>query len=522
MIVNYSSDYGGPLEVAGLHDRLVFAHTGDNCGPPALEKIVEDMTRLSEQNPGADVMASTLDAFARELLPHAGKLPVIHQEIGDTWIHGGATDPTKMAMFRQLCRLRQQWQERGLDRRYPRQFAAFSRQLLMVPEHTWGLDEKTHLGDYVHYSNRAFAQARQRNVVTAAAIPDRFATYRIFPRKGVRRSYKHFEASWQEQRQYLADAVKTLGRTPLKARALHALRELKPVALPKSQGHPTTFSKPLMLGPFIVQFSPATGAIIGLRRAGDGQQWASPRNPLGLFLYQTFSQKSYDRWLKQYAINLGLEKPKGMFANWMWAVPDLSKPGIDTSVPGLREALHKPQCRNLRVYRQAAADAVIADLVMPARVHHYAGAPQAIRLRWGFRRDQPAIDLEVSWYGKPGTRLPEASWLSFQPVVKQPECWQLEKMGLLVSPLEVVEHGNRNLHAVGETVHYAGPDGRLSIHTFYAPLIAPGKPRLLHFDDTPPPLAAGMHFNLHNNVWGTNFPMWYGDDACFRFRLARH
>jgi hypothetical protein len=26
-----------------------------------------------------------------------------------------------------------------------------------------------------------------------------------------------------------------------------------------------------------------------------------------------------------------------------------------------------------------------------------------------------------------------------------------------------------------------------------------------------------MHFNLYNNVWGTNFPMWYEDDARFRF-----
>lgn len=26
-----------------------------------------------------------------------------------------------------------------------------------------------------------------------------------------------------------------------------------------------------------------------------------------------------------------------------------------------------------------------------------------------------------------------------------------------------------------------------------------------------------MHINLRNNVWGTNFPMWYGEDARFRF-----
>jgi hypothetical protein len=28
-----------------------------------------------------------------------------------------------------------------------------------------------------------------------------------------------------------------------------------------------------------------------------------------------------------------------------------------------------------------------------------------------------------------------------------------------------------------------------------------------------------MHFLLFNNLWGTNFPMWSGEDARFRFVL---
>ena len=29
-----------------------------------------------------------------------------------------------------------------------------------------------------------------------------------------------------------------------------------------------------------------------------------------------------------------------------------------------------------------------------------------------------------------------------------------------------------------------------------------------------------QHFNLFNNIWNTNFPMWYEDDARFRFVLS--
>ncbi len=40
------------------------------------------------------------------------------------------------------------------------------------------------------------------------------------------------------------------------------------------------------------------------------------------------------------------------------------------------------------------------------------------------------------------------------------------------------------------------------------------------FDNRLPDLSLGWELNLHNNVWGTNFPMWFGDDARFRFRVT--
>jgi len=42
---------------------------------------------------------------------------------------------------------------------------------------------------------------------------------------------------------------------------------------------------------------------------------------------------------------------------------------------------------------------------------------------------------------------------------------------------------------------------------------------LLNFSNRQPPLQHGMYVNLYNNIWGTNFPMWYAEDARFRFVL---
>ena len=37
------------------------------------------------------------------------------------------------------------------------------------------------------------------------------------------------------------------------------------------------------------------------------------------------------------------------------------------------------------------------------------------------------------------------------------------------------------------------------------------------FERQPPDFAGGIRFNLHNNKWGTNFPMWWEGDFTARF-----
>lgn len=58
----------------------------------------------------------------------------------------------------------------------------------------------------------------------------------------------------------------------------------------------------------------------------------------------------------------------------------------------------------------------------------------------------------------------------------------------------------------------------MTVETPDAPLIAPGYPQLLNFQ-RPANGFEGISINLHNNVWGTNFPAWYDEEGQFRFRL---
>lgn len=81
----------------------------------------------------------------------------------------------------------------------------------------------------------------------------------------------------------------------------------------------------------------------------------------------------------------------------------------------------------------------------------------------------------------------------------------------------MVSRGARNPHAVERVEH--APSG-VWLDLPDAPLVAPGRPALLTFDDRPADLAGGGHVCRYDNVWGTNFPMWCPGDARFRTTLG--
>lgn len=59
----------------------------------------------------------------------------------------------------------------------------------------------------------------------------------------------------------------------------------------------------------------------------------------------------------------------------------------------------------------------------------------------------------------------------------------------------------------------------MAIEALDTALVSPGQPSLLNFRQDIPTDGEGVFFNLYNNVWATNFPMWYDENARFRFAL---
>jgi hypothetical protein len=472
--------YGDLVSVPRMTEALAFAHTGDNRGPQSAEQVIQIFKEMGARVEGARIVASTLDDFARALLAQRPDLPVVDGEIGDTWIHGVASDPGKITRYRELCRLRRRWtsEDENVD------LSAFSRRLLMVPEHTWGLDEKTYLADYENYTAGELRRVRD---------DAKFARQ---------------EASWIEQRAYVDEAIGLLDEERARE-ARERLEAIAPQPPDKTGFSQIDPSDPHETEHFSLGFDPESGALNRLIDKATGRVWASEEHQIGLFRHQTFTHEDYSRFLGQYIID--------WTKNEVWASEDYGKPGIERYAG--RGGMWNLRMAGLYGRADDSGQHFLIELEAPEERPEGYGCPGRVTVGVTLPFEERSVHLDVRWFDKPACRLPEALWLSFVPDAPATEGWTLEKMGRRISPLEVVPGGNRKLHAVGGRVEYADDRGGLLIDTLDAPLVAPGEPSLLDFNDRQPPLLKGMHFNLYNNVWGTNFAMWYDEDARFRFVL---
>ena len=480
VVLMYQKEYGSQMVIPGTQTVVAICFTNDNHGPHKPEAIVKIYDDLRKQYPNAHVEASSLNSIAAEILTIKNHLPVITQELGDTWIHGPGSDPLKVARYRELSRLRKSWL---VDKKIESGDAtdlAFGIPLLMIAEHTWGLDVKKYLGDYDLYA------------------PDVFKAVRSKP------NFKRMEESWEEKREYINNAVRQLPDN-LASEAKSNLDGLKPV-----QADKTHFAKldnhklELNTRFYELKIDQVTGGIIRFKDNITGSEWAGEHNPLALFSYQTFSKPDFDKFQSEYLTN-----------KFPWAIQDFGKQGLETGhpvsgtwMPALKNAFHK---------KDDYGDTILLELAVADKSGTtVGGCPEKITVELFLPAQTKQLEVTLQWFNKLAYRLPEASWLSFIPPVQKGE-WILDKMGKAVNSRDVIKNGNRKLHAITDEVSIDDGIKKCSLQSLDTPLVAPGERTLLNFDNQLPEAKAGIHFCLHNNVWGTNFMMWFEDDMKYRF-----
>ncbi len=485
VMVMYESGYGSAFEIPGLDQSLAFGHTSDNMGPQSADQVRDVYREIRALMPDARIFASTLSDFAGHLEKVRHTLPVITSEIGDTWIHGAGSDPIKVSRFRELLRLRAEWLASGKTSYQDRQFVNFNRWLLMVPEHTWGMDEKTYLGDLENYSAEKFSAARG------------------FP------NFKKFESSWVEKRAYPQLAVNALEDSALAEEARARLESIRPVR-PNLEEWQAISGAALRLetDSMEVEFEENTGSVSHLLQKTTNRVWVNKPQVFGQLSYQTFSAADYDRFFAAYVIHAQQHD---------WAREDFTKPGLTAAEAESR--LWLPRCRAVYGRPRKNAQEILFHLGFDGQVVQRYGAPGDIYLKYSVCEEVPHMMIDLQWFNKKASRLPEALWFSFQPLVLPDAEWVIEKMGKEISPLSVVENGNRHLHAAGKYVCCQAGKAAIKLSPLDSPLVAPGQRCLLDFNNEQPDMREGVHFCLLDNLWGTNFPMWFEEDCLYRYTV---
>ena len=401
--VMYEDGYGCTQEFDDF--VLCFAHTHDNAGPQSKEEIIKVYEEIQKKFPDYTLKAATLNDVA-ERVRNIKNIPVVEKEIGDTWIHGAATDPQKLSRYRNILRHTDENDLRDLRLR---------ENLLFVPEHTWGMDVKKYFRDDKHYTYKEMEDC----------VGER----------------KTIEKSWEEQRNYVRNAEKILGIEPEYDTSLPDLSGYAKITDDKAD---------------VFEIS-----------------------------WQIFDNSDYERYKKDY---MRLND-----ATVGWAIWDFTKVGL----PDYNGGIYTAQVTE--AYKKDNTE--IYKLEFNKEIETKYGLPYFYLII----KDK---NIEIKWYNKKNSRLPQACWFKIKGLDEE---WELNKMGEWISPeniigsplISAVENGVRNKSVVIETIDTA--------------LVAPYGRRLLHYNDEG--LKQDLYFNLYNNIWNTNFPMWYSDDAVFRFAI---
>lgn len=476
--------YGGVVRVPASDLAVAVEVRNDNSGPHSITEIKNIYAELKARFPEARVSAATMTDIANAVAPFAHRLPVVTEEIGDTWIYGVPSDPVKVARYREMLRLRRGWIAAGRFKAADAVDIALLRRLALAAEHTWGTDTKTWL-DFDHYTPRDLA----------AMIDE--------PK------YKTVEKSWVEKRNDIDEGVASLP-PDLRQHAKTRLAALEPVRPSTSGRKPHIPDDTIDTEHFQLALDPATGAIRTLRRKETGRDWASSEHPLALFAYQTLSKHDYDRFLASYVTSKA-----------DWAPKDFGKPNIEhfgaisrTWVPTLKRCWISENAREQRVMSELAIHDAASER------DGLVAWPQTMYLEVILPANEPALYINFSWFDKTANRLPEAMWLSFFPHAPEVRNWVLDKTNESVSPFDVVPGGNRRMHALIGGLQYKDAHGAFGIESLDAPVVALGERSPIYFSKMQPNMAKGLHFSLFNNGWGTNYIQWFGENMRFRFKIT--
>ena len=310
------------------------------------------------------------------------------------------------------------------------------------------------------------------------------------------------EKSWAEQLTYLDKALEKLPAA-LQGEAVQALDSLRPCQLESLAGETLQRNVDYSFENWTLRINEYGG--IGALSHGGAQVIRENNRPA--VEYYSYGKSNYDFLLTHYTRN---RKETAS-----WSLGDFARPllkYVDSKYPQGRFSYRFQQgC----VQSAANRLQISVHLSIAPECHEKLGAAKAVQLVYTLHAE--GLKIELCWIDKPANRLTESTVFRLYPACTQEEI-RYHKIDTEVDPMTVVKNGNRNLSAVWD-MHF----GSYRFVNHHAALIGLGKGKILRFDNQFEDVEKnGISYILHNNVWGTNFPLWYEDNAYFCFDIIRY
>ena len=231
-------------------------------------------------------------------------------------------------------------------------------------------------------------------------------------------------------------------------------------------------------------------------------------NSKPLLEYRSYGKSDYSYWLHHYTRNLNKTR--------VWAVGDFARPRlgrVDSKFP--KGVFYYKMTKGSYAFSEKDLTVVI-DLSVAEKCYKELGAPRKAQVKYVV--DGEKVRIYFKWFNKPANRLTESICLNFYPNIDK-DSVKFIKCGSQVDALNIADKGNRKISAA-EGCLFTVDGNEYSLKNPLSPLVTSENVNILHFDNKYNDyINNGVSFILHNNVWGTNFPLWYGENAYFEYEL---
>jgi len=544
LLTMYSATYGNrlfPPDNWMYKTWIAMMMGSDNKPPPSPETVREHIVTIQAKLPEVRVRIGTIgdfgDRMAREDL---SDLPVIREDMPDSWIHGPMCDPDGVILTR---------------RAVPDLFASEALHTLLSG---WGLGAGDAAGDIAEgYENSVLyyehtwggaidwvcRYSPARNNIGRVSNWFYGDQWKADLNTG---KYDRHRVSWEEHSDYARKASEIASTSLRKgmealARSVnvvsHRTVAFNPLPWKRDAVINGTLVKDIPAGGyktlpvepvsstglletgntyenahFRIVLDPGRGAIASLidKRSGRELVDRDAEHGFGQYLHEKFSADEVAEYCRAYI--RGDKTEKG-WDEYSWAYAQIGKPNLPpaSEVPYRamtvgRTTLHKSRCGNTTTFVMSEArEKTGIDYPVTTRVRLY--------------DDAAYVDLELT-IEKPADIWPEAGWICLPFKVDAPR-FRVGRNGFIMNPArDIIAGANRHMYAVGTGVAVFDPQSRgVGVCAPETPLVSIGEPGCWKFDKTYVPEKPSLYFNLFNNQWTTNYRFWNQGKWTYRFRI---